>query len=198
MSDAWAPVAAVGDQDWVSGQVALSRGRYRGASLRVLGTLWWYSASSVLVGPVVESAVAGGPVADTSSLELYVTPDGRMLDARAGATCSDPGPRLHAVLASGIASVAAVSGAGERALWAIATDSVGNRVLWAGGSAAHAAGIAAAVGPDLPEPRFVSAGGRLVVRRASCCLIFEVDGEGKCVSCPRQRPEVRKARLEGV
>ncbi|MFC7616943.1 hypothetical protein ACFQV2_29340 [Actinokineospora soli] len=50
----------------------------------MLGTLWWYSASSVLVGPVAESVVAGGAVADTSTLSLFVTPDGRMLDARVG------------------------------------------------------------------------------------------------------------------
>ncbi|GAA4431353.1 (2Fe-2S)-binding protein [Actinokineospora soli] len=194
----WVPVDVVGDPSWVSSQVALSRSRYRGASSRVLGTLWWYSASSVLVGPVAESVVAGGAVADTSTLSLFVTPDGRMLDARVGGACADPGVRLRGVLSAGIAAVAGVTGASSRALWAIATDSVGNRVLWAGGSSAHASAIAAAVGAELPVPRFVTVGGRVVVRRASCCLIYEVEGEGKCVSCPRQRPEVRAARLAGA
>ncbi|GGS51458.1 (2Fe-2S)-binding protein [Actinokineospora fastidiosa] len=189
-------VAAVGDPEWVAGRIGSSRSRYPGADARVLGTLWWYEASSALVGPVVESAVAGGPVADACSMVLSVTPDGRVADARARAVRADPGPALREVLAAGITAVSSVSGASARSLWAIATDSVGNRTLWAGGTPAHAVAVAAAVGPDLPVPRFAVAGGRLVVRRASCCLIYRA-GEPKCVSCPRQTPEVRARRLEG-
>ncbi|MGX7824905.1 (2Fe-2S)-binding protein [Actinokineospora sp. 24-640] len=189
-------VAAVGDPAWVSRLVGLSARRYVGADRRTLGTLWWYSASSVLVGPVVEAVVAGAAVPDSQSLVLSLQGD-RMVDARASAVCADPGPRLRAVLASGIAAVASVSGASPRSLWAVATDSVGNRVLWAGGGPGHAVGVAAAVGPDLPVPRFAVAGGRLVVRRASCCLIYQVPGEDKCVSCPRQSPGVRARRLAG-
>ncbi|MGW5052175.1 (2Fe-2S)-binding protein [Actinokineospora sp. NPDC004072] len=189
-------VTVVGDPAWVASRMAASRGRYPGADARVLGTLWWYEASSALVGPVVETAVAGGPVADAGSMVLAVTPDGRVADAQARTTCADPGPRLRSVLAAGIAAVASVSGAAARSLWAIATDSVGNRTLWAGGTPAHAVGVAAAVGSDLPVPRFVVAGGRLVVRRASCCLIYRA-GESKCVSCPRQPPAERTRRLGG-
>lgn len=191
----WVPASAVGDENWVSGLIARSRVRYRDASARALGTLWWYSASSVLVGPVLRSVVAPGPVADAASMRITVRPDGLPGDAVTDATTADPGPALRELLAAGIAAVASVSGSTPRSLWAIATDSIGNQTLWSGGGAAHAQALAAAVGPDLPVPRFVVAGGRPVVRRASCCLIYQLDGEDKCASCPRQRPEVRAARL---
>jgi hypothetical protein len=48
----------------------------------------------------------------------------------------------------------------------------------------------------MPVPRYVSVHGTRVVRRASCCLIYEAPGERKCVSCPRQHPSERRLRLE--
>ncbi|MGQ0841669.1 (2Fe-2S)-binding protein [Actinokineospora sp.] len=190
-----APVSVLTDADWVDAQIVAAGKRYRCADRTVLGVLWWYSASSVLLAPTVESLVAAGVALDPGSVTLYLHPDGRPLAARAEVVCAEPGPRLRSVIGSAAAAIAGVTGAPERALWAIATDSLANRVLWAGGAAADAVGLAAAVGPELPVPRFVSVAGRAVVRRASCCLIYAATGEAKCVSCPRQTPEERGRRL---
>jgi hypothetical protein len=157
--------------------------------------LWWYSASSVLLGPTVESLLITGVALDPTSVTLYLHPDGRVLSAVATELCTDPGERLRKVLAEAIGSVSAVTGAADRALWAIATDSLANRVLWAGGGPSDAVTLAESVGPELPTPRFVHVGGRTVVRRASCCLLYETPGNEKCVSCPRQHPTDRLRRL---
>jgi hypothetical protein len=162
--------------------------------------LWWYSASSVLLGPPAETFVRGGRVADPSlaSMTLFLHPDGRVLDARARATvdhASAPG-RVAELVATCVAAVASASGAAPRALWAIATDSLANRVLWAGGGAAEAAALAA--DERFPVPRYAAVAGRPVVRRSSCCLVYEAPGQQKCVSCPRQRPDDRLRRLREV
>lgn len=95
-----------------------------------------------------------------------------------------------------VAAVAAASGASARALWAIASDSLANRVLWAGGGEAEA--VALAVDDRFPAPRIVEVAGQRVVRRASCCLVYESPGQQKCVSCPRQRPDDRLRRLHAA
>ncbi|MFC5290886.1 (2Fe-2S)-binding protein [Actinokineospora guangxiensis] len=128
---------------------------------------------------------------------MTVRSDGLVGEVAGDAVTDRPGVALRELLDGGISAVSEVSGAGARSLWAVAADSVGNQVLWAGGGAVHGEAVAAAVGVEMPVPRFVRAGGRWVVRRVSCCLVFEVEGEGKCVSCPRQVPAVRAARLEG-
>lgn len=90
---------------------------------------------------------------------------------------------------------------------------------------ALALALAGRIGPPLPTPRFVdvgpdgpvdadpaaapAAGTRRRLRRSSCCLIYCVPGaargkdpdaaqRAKCVSCPRQRPQVRAARLAAL
>lgn len=164
--------------------------------------LWWYSVSSVLLGPPVGSVARGGPVADPAlaSVVLYLHPDGRVLDARSTAEVALPevGSRLRDALSTAIGEVAGASGAPEPALWAIATDSLANQVLWAGAGPEVATELAAAVGPPLPVPRYVSVGGTAVVRRASCCLIYQAPGQSKCVSCPRQHPDERARRLRAA
>jgi FhuF 2Fe-2S C-terminal domain len=170
------------------------------------GVLWWYSVSSVLLGPPVSSVVRGGPVADPAleSMVLYSHRDGRVLDARSTAVIplSALGSRLHDALGTAITEVAAASGAPQPALWAIATDSLANQVLWAGADPAAstelATELADAVGPPLPTPRYVTVGGTPVVRRASCCLIYQAPGQSKCVSCPRQHPDERARRLRAA
>ncbi|WP_158726625.1 (2Fe-2S)-binding protein [Tomitella fengzijianii] len=47
--------------------------------------------------------------------------------------------------------------------------------------------------PASPPP----AGGLRIVRRSSCCLLFQAPGQGKCVSCPRRSPGERAAALGG-
>ncbi|MFC9788448.1 hypothetical protein [Rhodococcus sp. NPDC127528] len=90
---------------------------------------------------------------------------------------------------------------------------------------ALAAALAELVGPPMPRPRFVDVGThgsaaaaadavpgpgrRRFLRRSSCCLIYlapavaapgdvEAGERAKCASCPRQRPEVRSARLAAL
>jgi hypothetical protein len=187
------PASSIRDPGWLDAQLAATAARYRLERPASVGTLWWYSASSVLLGP----AVAGFDPA-LESVVLFLHPDGRVLDARSAGRVSVVGPALRAALAEAVAAVAAASGAPERALWAVATDSLANQVLWTGGSPGDAEELAASVGPPLPVPRYVRVGGRLAVRRASCCLIYQAPGEGKCVSCPRQHPDERTRRLRAA
>lgn len=194
---------AVTDPAWLADALAATAARFRltgSVTGTLAGVLWWYSVSSVLLGPVAESYVRGGRVADPSlaSMTLFVQPDGRVLDARSSSTvdASAAAERVAAVVATCAGAVAKASGAAERALWAIATDSLANRVLWAGGSAVHA--VALAADERFPVPRYVTVGGQPVVRRASCCLVYQSPGQQKCVSCPRQKPDDRLRRLRAA
>jgi hypothetical protein len=191
------PAEAVTDPEWLNAALTATTGRFRLAGTATAGVLWWYSASSVLLGPVAESYVRGGRVADPAlaSMTLYVHPDGRVLDARSSSTVDEgqAPERVADVVATCVAAVTAASGAAERSLWAIATDSLANRVLWAGGSDARA--VALAADGRFPVPRYVTVGGQRAVRRASCCLVYEAPGQQKCVSCPRQNPDDRLRRL---
>lgn len=192
------PATAVTDPSWLTTQFAAAAHRYRMDRGASVGVLWWYSASSALLGPSAESYVYGGRPADPAlrSLTLFLHEDGRVLDARASSFVDRLAVpvRLAATLSVCVNSVATVSGAARRTLWAIATDSLANRVLWAGGSPADAAALAA--DERLPAPRHVEVAGQRVVRRASCCLIYEAPGQQKCTSCPRQHPDDRLRRLQ--
>lgn len=91
----------------------------------------------------------------------------------------------------------------ERPLWAIATDSLANRLLALGRAVgdvpavtALAAPLAAAIGAPLPVPRYVDVGGARFSRRASCCLMVELPGGSLCASCPRRPPADRLVQLE--
>jgi hypothetical protein len=182
------PATAIEDPAWLGAQLALSARRYPLGSRPVLGVLWWYSASVVLLGPVVS-----GQDPALKSITMTIEPDGRLIDARSAPFTGEVGPPLREMLLAAITSVAAVSGARARTLWAITTDSLANRMIWAG-TPALAASLAALV-PELPAPRFVEVRGRQFVRRVSCCLIYQGTSTTKCVSCPRQTPEERMARL---
>jgi hypothetical protein len=102
-----------------------------------------------------------------------------------------------------VAAVAEAGGMRERPLWAIATDSLANRLLALGqarGDVARATALAVplatAVGPPLPVPRYEDVAGRRFVRRASCCLLCEVPHQLMCTSCPRRPPAERQILLE--
>lgn len=191
---------AVTDPNWLADALAATAARFRLTGSVTTGVLWWYSISSVLLGPVAESYVRGGRVADPAlaSMTLFVQPDGRVLDARSSSTvdASAAAERVAAAVATCVDAVATASGAAERALWAIATDSLANRVLWAGGSPVHA--VALAADERFPVPRYVTVGGQSAVRRASCCLVYQSPGQQKCVSCPRQKPDDRLRRLRAA
>ena len=197
-----APATLLADPEWVRARIGGAAKLYGCARPEVLGTIWWYSLSSVLVAPAVEGLVAGRPVdASLDALELDLVADGRFLGARSTRPLDGGlpalGAALNASLGTAIATIAEVTGARPRALGAIATDSIANRLLWTPDPArgqALAEPLVAATGLDLPKPRFVRVGRTPAVRRASCCLIYEV-GNPKCVSCPRQTPAERDARL---
>jgi hypothetical protein len=193
------PATALTDPGWLREQLDLTARRFR-VDARTAGVLWWYSASSVLLGPVASSYVRGGPVAAPSldTMTLFVHPDGRLLDARSTSVVfrAVAPARVAELVELCVDAVVSPSGAPVRSLWAIASDSLANRVLWAGGAEADA--VALASDQRFPVPRIVAVGGQHVVRRASCCLVYESPGEQKCVSCPRQRPDDRLRRLHAV
>lgn len=276
-----APATLLADAEWVRSRIGGAAKLYGCARPEVLGTIWWYSLSSVLVAPAVESLAASAsavlaghadpaptapsasPVSATPSaahpsaavppagptpadsapatppatpdragsaltgsaappapagpsptalladpsldaMEIDLVADGRFLGARSTRRLAGGLPELGAALGkalgAAIATIAAVTGAREPALGAIATDSIGNRLLWTPDperAMALAEPLVAAVGLGLPKPRFVRVGRAPAVRRASCCLIYEV-GNPKCVSCPRQAPAEREARLRAA
>jgi len=197
---------AITDPEWLRRQVDLTAQLYRTRRRELAATLWWYSASAVLVAAPVRSLHTRGSAADPSlaSTVLRVLPNGVLLGTRplgppgqltdpvvVGRALGDPlGQVIRAVLAAGAPN--------ERALWALATDALANQVLWCGAGPALAARLADGIGPALPRPRFVEVNGRPFVRRASCCLIYLTPGNDKCVSCPRQPPSERLARLAAV
>jgi len=200
-----APATRLADAEWVRARIGGAAKLYGCARPEVLGTIWWYSLSSVLVAPAVEGLVAGRPVDPSlDAVELDLVADGRFLGARStrplDGGLAELGAAFTGALGTAISTIAAVSGARERALGAIATDSIGNRLLWTPDperAMTLAEPLVAAIGLGLPKPRFVRVGRTPAVRRASCCLIYEV-GNPKCVSCPRQTPEEREARLRAA
>ncbi len=200
-----ASATLLADAAWVSARIGGAAKLYGCSRPEVLGTIWWYSLSSVLVAPSVESLVRGEPLDPSlDAVTLDLVPDGRFRGAGSSRVLSGGLPALGeafaGALGTAVATIARVTGANPRALGAIATDSIGNRLLWTGDTAravALAAPLVAAIGLGMPEPRFSRIGRNTVVRRASCCLIYEA-GNPKCASCPRQTPEERDRRLRST
>ncbi|MDG3016626.1 hypothetical protein [Speluncibacter jeojiensis] len=209
------------DRQWLAARVADTSRRWAGAEGRVSGTLWWYSASSTLLGASLGVRLACGVWLDPDPARtaVYVDDHGMLLAARPERTLpgrtpgeSDhdvarAGGAWHGALASIIESLARVSGAREPALWAVASDSLANRGLEAGRALGDqrrgrdvALALAEGIGVPLPAPRFVDVGGadrsRLVCRRNSCCLIDQTGLADRCASCPRRHPDER-ARILG-
>lgn len=183
-----------------------------GGARRTLGTVWWYSASTLLVTPSLAGLVATGWASSPAlaDLRLHVLRDGRIAGSHATRVLGDDpgalGAALRAALGQAIAAVAEVSGRAERALWAIATDAIGGALLWAGreiGAVSRATGLAGplgeAAGEPLLVPRYidVTSGDRAgrYVRRVSCCLVYRLPGGQLCTSCPRRHPDERAALL---
>jgi hypothetical protein len=200
------PAVRLADPGWTAERLAVRAARGGTADRRVLATVWWYSASSVLVTPVLAGLVTGRPLsarlADTTLWELA---GGLPVAATSSAPGEDPAAQLRDALAAAVAAVAAAGRLRERPLWAIATDSIANRLLALGEAlgdvpraTALAAPLAAAVGPPLPAPRYVDVRGRRWTRRVSCCLLYRVPGEPLCTSCPRRPAAERQVLLEGL
>ncbi len=214
------PATLIADPEWLREQVRLRGEIWNIDDQRVLATLWWYSASTALVTPSLTSRVLTGvalsPCLDdmvlhhTSSSRLHGSHSAAVL----GNSISDLGTALHSMLEICIDAVAAIGGIRQRPLWAIATDAIAGRLLWAGqaNDTVHqatdlAAPLIAGIDPQMPPPRYtdvtVQAGGdpgahkrtRRFIRRSSCCLLYRVPGEAMCSSCPGRGEIDRTARL---
>jgi ferric iron reductase protein FhuF len=218
------------DPAWLAEQVRLCGATWNVDDQHVLATLWWYSASTTLVTPALASLVATG-TALSPRLEdtvLHYTPSSRTLSSRTpssrltgshstailGPDLDQLGAALETTLTTVITALGAFTGGRRRPLWAIATDAIANRLLWAGQALGRvreatdlAAPVIAAAGLQLLPPRYVDvessslsspaeATGRTpsvrrFVRRSSCCLIYRIPGEGLCTSCPGRDPAER-------
>ncbi|HEX2074174.1 MAG TPA: (2Fe-2S)-binding protein [Geodermatophilus sp.] len=207
------PATLLADPAWTAERVADLGRRYRSRDRRVAATVWWYSVSAVLLTPALAGLATGRPLsarlADTS---LYALAGGTLVAATSSAPGGAVADELRATLGAVIGAVAEAGGMRERPLWAIATDSLANRLLALGRAlgdvpavTALAGPLAAAVGPPLPAPRYVDVhpdgvpGSRPAVRftrRVSCCLLYRLPPEPMCTSCPRRDPAERQFLLE--
>jgi ferric iron reductase protein FhuF len=198
------PAALLTDVDWTAGRLAALGARYASGDRRVLATVWWYSASSVLLTPALAGLATGVPLsarlADTS---VAVLESGTPVAATSSAPGADTAAELQGSLAAVIDAVAAAGRMRARPLWAIAADSLANRLLALGRAlgeerrvTALAAPLAAAVGPALPVPRYVDVAGVRFTRRVSCCLLYRLPPEPLCTSCPRRPADERQVLLE--
>jgi hypothetical protein len=201
------------DPAWVAARIGEMSRSWGTETPRVGGTLRWCMAASALVDQITSAYATGrpAPIAALDELECEVRPDGGVahvrfrstvtasLDQAAAATDRDDaaeavGTALRETLTAVILQVAAVSGAGVPALWAVVTDAIGNRALDAGDQSA-ATRLAGEIGARLRAPRFVTVGERTFVQRLSCCLVYEVPGCAMCTSCPKRPTAERMALL---
>lgn len=198
------PVADLADRE-VLAELLAARGKaLRTAEPQVAATVWWYSASAVLLAPTLAGLVVGVPLsARPADLSVSVGPGGLPVAASSAAWGVDPGPELRELLRVVIGAVAEVGGLRERPLWAIAADSLAAGLLTLGrvlGAVPAVTGLvgrlAGAVGPPLPVPRYEDVAGARFVRRVSCCLIYRLPGGPLCTSCPRRLPAERAVLLE--
>jgi ferric iron reductase protein FhuF len=198
------PAAALADVDWTAVRLEALGARYASEDRRVLATVWWYSASSVLLTPVLAGLATGLPLsarlADTS---VAVLAGGTPVAATSSAPGGDTAGEVRETLSAVVEAVAAAGGMRARPLWAIAADSLANRLLALGRAlgeehrvTALAAPLAAAVGPPLPVPRYVDVAGVRFTRRVSCCLLYRLPPEPLCTSCPRRPAAERQVLLE--
>jgi ferric iron reductase protein FhuF len=198
------PGVLLADPGWTARRLAERAARTGTADRRVLATVWWYSASAVLLTPALAGLLTGRPLsARLADTTLWTLAGGLPVAATSSAPGRYPAAELRESLAAAVAAVAGAGGLRERPLWAIATDSIANRLLALGRAlgdvpraTALAAPLAAAIGPPLPAPRYVDVAGRRFARRASCCLLYRVPGEPLCTSCPRRPPAERQVLLE--
>ncbi|WP_235494648.1 (2Fe-2S)-binding protein [Geodermatophilus sp. Leaf369] len=192
---------ALADVAWTTEHLELQAVTGRTADRRVLATLWWYSASLVLLGPALAGLVAGRALsARLEDTTLHVVGD-LPWAATATAATGDVVVELRDSLAAVVATVAEAGGLREAPLRAIATDALANKLLALGRSRRDVGAVTALAGPlareaGLPAPRFVEAGGRRFTRRASCCQIWRVPHEVLCTSCPRRDAAERQVLLE--
>ena len=196
------PGTAFADSDWTAQQLRQLAVRYGTDDPPVLAALWWYSASSVLVGPALAGLMSGRLLsARLADMSVALLPGGVPIAATASAPARDVPAELRETLSAGIEAVAAAAGVRTRPLWAVATDSIASRLLDLGSAAgdvpratAAAVSLAAEIGPPLLTPAYVDVGGTRFVRRVSCCQLYRAPGQPMCIACPR-RPETERTAL---
>lgn len=202
------PGTVLTDPRWLAVRVADTGRRWSHDDPRVNATLWWYSASSTLVAAPLAMLLCSGVAPDPRPERLTVSlqANGYLRAARSDrllTSVANFAQELREAHEAVIASLAEVSGAAPRALWAIASDSIANRALEAGravGDPGRGCDLARAVSrPPLLPVRYTDVEGpehsRRFVRRGSCCLIYVATAGDKCVSCPRRTPADRHAGL---
>ncbi|MGY1914827.1 (2Fe-2S)-binding protein [Blastococcus sp. SYSU DS0973] len=184
--------------------LAARAARQRAGDLRVHATVWWYSASAVLLAPVLAGLAVGRPLsarpADTTA---YLGPGGLPVAAVSTALDADPAAGVRECLTAVVPALAQAGRMRQRPLWGIATDSLANGLLTLGRAlgdvpavTALAAPLAAAVGFPLPLPRYVDVDGTRFTARVSCCLVDRLPHGPTCLSCPRRPPGDRRVLLE--
>lgn len=202
------PGAVLTDPRWLAGRVADTGRRWTHDDPRVNAILWWYSASSSLVAAPLTMLLFTGMAPDPRLERLTVSlqANGYLRAARSDrllTSVSAFAEGLREAHGAVIASLAQVSGAAPRALWAIASDSIAGRALDAGravGDPVRGCELArAVVRPPLLPVRYIDVEGpgdtRRFVRRGSCCLIYVATSGDKCASCPRRTPADRHTEL---
>jgi len=211
------PFSRVADAAWLDSEIVLQARRWPTVDRRVRATLWWYSVSQVFLTPTVASLFVTGRALSPKPSDVLLdrSGDGTILTARStallgGEPVEATAAALRESLEFAIPHVARAGAGRQRALWALATDSLANRLLWVGRArgeldraTALAATLAELIGSAFPAPRFLEVprrtprtGQARFVRRASCCLIYLEPGVAKCASCPRQTPAQRATQLE--
>jgi ferric iron reductase protein FhuF len=213
------PATRVEDPAWLAEQVRL-RGIIWGIDNRkVLGTLWWYSASVWLVNPLLASLVATGTAlsARLDDVVLHRLPCSRFSGSHSTATAGSAidvlADQIAETFDTTITALKPFTGPHTRPLWAIGADALGTRLLWAGratgrldAATALLAPIAEAIGPRMPRPRFIELpvpkrqpGAAIehhrAVDRISCCLLYKVPDRNRCSGCPGIRPGERQQSI---
>lgn len=196
------PGTSMLDRTWLSEQIVLRGQRWSTDDPRVLATLWWYSASVWTIGPTLSSLALFDTVlsADPEDLDLHWLPDSRLTGAHSSRlvvttnSIDTAGQTLRGLYEQVIPLIAEVGRMRERPLWAIAADSLANRLLWLGravGEVDRITGlldpITDAIGPTLPRARYARTDDHDAMHphRCSCCLLYLAPQQQKCASCPK-------------
>lgn len=190
---------ALADPQWLARRVADTARTWRHDDPRVIGTLWWYIASHTVFDEAIGALAATGRAPDPTLavMEVDAKADGGLASVTSSRTVIGTeayGVALRGSLEQIVPALASVSDAAQPALWAVAVDAIANRALQAG-APNLAEAISDAVGPAMPEPRFVEVNHQRFVRRASCCLIYLTGKADMCTSCPRRTPADRAGLL---
>jgi ferric iron reductase protein FhuF len=203
------PATVIQDREWLAGQIQL-RGEIWGIDdRRILATLWWCSASTMLVTPGILAIATDGTCLSPRLEHIVIHHQSSSRFSGSHGTEAMPDDDLDAFAAelrSTLGTVIDQLGPylpRPRPLWAIASDAIADRFLWAGqrtrqqGPATfYASRVITSIGAPMPQPRYVDvpplpqgttaeAAAQLRIQRNSCCLLYRVPRQSPCRSCPR-------------